>query len=458
MDHRLRPDSATDATYVRRLADGSGLPSTGDAVERRRRGIGRDVGPVRRAGAGRVARDRRNADGRRPHARRPGRDHADRPRARLGIEGSPGSSPAAPALRHPLLPRRHAEQVEAFCRALHLRPRRDPMNEDRRYLRAADPTGGAADAGRDTGRGVAASIARTADTIRRDRDELWRTGPRDVQSRRGRTTEVRFDEPVARAADPRRRRVDPDGAYRAWPSTSLAHGRRTGSRPCSTSRVVARAVAGPRRRPGARRDRPASSSNARARARRVHSRPRMDTFADDIETGPDHRGGDPGQARRDGRADHRGLRGPDAAARRRPKGAFVVMADLARHIRLPLEFDFMAVSSYGAATKTSGVVRILKDLDHDLQRPRRAGGRGHRRLGPHAQVPVEEPRRRASPHRSRSRRSCARRASSRSPLDVRYVGLRHPERVRRRLRPRLRRAVPEPAVHRHVRSPPRTAA
>jgi len=48
------------------------------------------------------------------------------------------------------------------------------------------------------------------------------------------------------------------------------------------------------------------------------------------------------------------------------KGAFVVMADLSRYIRLPLEFDFMAVSSYGAATKTSGVVRILKDLDHDL--------------------------------------------------------------------------------------------
>jgi hypoxanthine phosphoribosyltransferase len=49
------------------------------------------------------------------------------------------------------------------------------------------------------------------------------------------------------------------------------------------------------------------------------------------------------------------------------KGAFVVMADLARHIALPLQFDFMAVSSYGAATKTSGVVRILKDLDHDLK-------------------------------------------------------------------------------------------
>jgi hypoxanthine phosphoribosyltransferase len=49
------------------------------------------------------------------------------------------------------------------------------------------------------------------------------------------------------------------------------------------------------------------------------------------------------------------------------KGAFVVMADLSRNIQLPVQFDFMAVSSYGAATKTSGVVRILKDLDHDLR-------------------------------------------------------------------------------------------
>jgi len=48
------------------------------------------------------------------------------------------------------------------------------------------------------------------------------------------------------------------------------------------------------------------------------------------------------------------------------KGAFIVMADLARHIELPVEFDFMAVSSYGAATQTSGVVRILKDLDQEI--------------------------------------------------------------------------------------------
>jgi hypoxanthine phosphoribosyltransferase len=48
------------------------------------------------------------------------------------------------------------------------------------------------------------------------------------------------------------------------------------------------------------------------------------------------------------------------------KGAFILMADLARYLSVPVEFDFMAVSSYGSATQTSGVVRILKDLDLDI--------------------------------------------------------------------------------------------
>jgi hypoxanthine phosphoribosyltransferase len=48
------------------------------------------------------------------------------------------------------------------------------------------------------------------------------------------------------------------------------------------------------------------------------------------------------------------------------KGAAMFMSDLSRSIALPVEFDFMAVSSYGSATRTSGVVRILKDLDLDL--------------------------------------------------------------------------------------------
>ena len=48
------------------------------------------------------------------------------------------------------------------------------------------------------------------------------------------------------------------------------------------------------------------------------------------------------------------------------KGAFILMADFARYLTVPVEFDFMAVSSYGSATQTSGVVRILKDLDLDI--------------------------------------------------------------------------------------------
>src|SRR5215468_5822840 len=48
------------------------------------------------------------------------------------------------------------------------------------------------------------------------------------------------------------------------------------------------------------------------------------------------------------------------------KGAVMVMADLARAMHLPVEMDWMAISSYGSGTKSSGVVRILKDLDTDI--------------------------------------------------------------------------------------------
>jgi hypoxanthine phosphoribosyltransferase len=48
------------------------------------------------------------------------------------------------------------------------------------------------------------------------------------------------------------------------------------------------------------------------------------------------------------------------------KGAVMVMADLARAVHLPVAMDWMAVSSYGSGTQSSGVVRILKDLDSDL--------------------------------------------------------------------------------------------
>ncbi len=48
------------------------------------------------------------------------------------------------------------------------------------------------------------------------------------------------------------------------------------------------------------------------------------------------------------------------------KGAYVFMADLARYITVPVRVDFMAMSSYGSQTRTSGVVKILKDVDQDI--------------------------------------------------------------------------------------------
>jgi hypoxanthine phosphoribosyltransferase len=49
------------------------------------------------------------------------------------------------------------------------------------------------------------------------------------------------------------------------------------------------------------------------------------------------------------------------------KGAFVFCADLVRQINVPVQIDFMAVSSYGASTESSGVIRIVKDLDGSVE-------------------------------------------------------------------------------------------
>lgn len=49
------------------------------------------------------------------------------------------------------------------------------------------------------------------------------------------------------------------------------------------------------------------------------------------------------------------------------KGAFIFMADLVRKLDLPVELDFMSVSSYGVSTQSSGEVRIMKDLDYSIE-------------------------------------------------------------------------------------------
>ncbi len=133
------------------------------------------------------------------------------------------------------------------------------------------------------------------------------------------------------------------------------------------------------------------------------------------------------------------------------KGAFIFLADLARQIQLPLELDFMAVSSYGRSTKTSGVVRILKDLDIDL-------------TGRHVLI-VEDIldsgltlsylRKSLLARGPESlavcsllvKRSVAAAAGSRARLRR----FRHRARVRRGLRPRRRRALPQPSRHSRLR-------
>ena len=132
------------------------------------------------------------------------------------------------------------------------------------------------------------------------------------------------------------------------------------------------------------------------------------------------------------------------------KGAVMVMADLARHFGRHVEMDWMAISSYGSGTKSSGVVRILKDLDTDIS-------------GRHVLV-VEDiidtgltlswlvsnlnSRRPASVEICTLLRKPE---ALQMTVDVEVRRLRHPQRVRRRLRPRLRRALPQPALDRHPR-------
>jgi len=178
-DHKLRPDSAKDAAYVRRLAERLKLPFyllTAEGQPRKGWSIeawatlarGNAANDVRREIGGKATAEGHTLD-----------DQAETVLLNLirgsGLEGIAGIDPGHgehTRLVQPLFDVERAD-VEAFCRALHLRPRRDPMNADRRYLRAAIRHEVIPVMERETGRGVARSIARTADLLRGDRDELY---------------------------------------------------------------------------------------------------------------------------------------------------------------------------------------------------------------------------------------------------------------------------------------------
>ena len=134
------------------------------------------------------------------------------------------------------------------------------------------------------------------------------------------------------------------------------------------------------------------------------------------------------------------------------KGAVFFMADLMRQIDIPCEVDFMAISSYGAGVDSSGVVRILKDLDVSIE------GRNVLVVEDiiDSGLTLSYLLRNLEAREPASLEICALLTKpSRREIDIHdpLHGLRDPEQVRDRVRARLRRALPESAIRR--RSPGR---
>jgi tRNA(Ile)-lysidine synthase len=178
-DHKLRPESAKDAAYVRRLAERLNLPfHLREASDQPQKGM--SVEAWARTARLTASNDVRREIGAAAFAE--GHTLDDQAETVLlnllrgtGLEGLTGIDPGQGGRTRWVQPLIDVERdhVEAFCRALHLRPRRDPMNEDRRFLRAAIRHDVMPVLERATGRHVTGPIARTAGLLRSDRNELF---------------------------------------------------------------------------------------------------------------------------------------------------------------------------------------------------------------------------------------------------------------------------------------------
>jgi tRNA(Ile)-lysidine synthase len=176
MDHRLRPDSGDDARYVRRLADRHRVPFHLAQAERgptRGASVELWARSQREAAADRIAREigaTRYADG---HTLN---DQAESVLMGLvlgwGPEGMQGIAPVNGLLVRPLLDVARTE-VEAFCRALGLRPRHDPTNDDTRFLRNAIRLKAIPAIERATNRSVIPTFARTGRLLERETRALF---------------------------------------------------------------------------------------------------------------------------------------------------------------------------------------------------------------------------------------------------------------------------------------------
>ena len=192
VDHRLRPDSSADAAYVRRLAARHDLPfhlhtvatapEGGSSVEAwaRRERVEALAGLAHDLDAGRIVLGH-TLD-----------DQAETVLLNLvtgsGLSGLAGIRYVAGPWANPLLDVTR-DEVEAFCASLHLRPRRDPTNDDPRFLRNALRLEGLPALERALGRNLREPLARSASTLAEDADELARRANDAAEGVLGETAE-----------------------------------------------------------------------------------------------------------------------------------------------------------------------------------------------------------------------------------------------------------------------------
>lgn len=174
-DHRLRPDSAGDAAYVKRAATALKLPFHSAAAESAP-AKGESVEDwARRARLWALARTLRETGAARAAFGHTLDDQAETMLIALvrggGLDALSGIRPTQGPYVRPLLEVTR-DEVEAFDRALHLRPRRDPTNADTRLLRNAIRLDALPALERAVGRQVRGTLARTAANLRDDADEL----------------------------------------------------------------------------------------------------------------------------------------------------------------------------------------------------------------------------------------------------------------------------------------------
>ena len=401
---------------------------------------------VRLGRGARLAIAARRAAGDRPHRLRPGRDDP-LPARGLARAAAPCSGMAARdgLLVRPLLGVTR-DETAAHCTARGLTWREDASNDDPAYARNR-ARAGLVPALRELHPAAEANVVRTAELLRDEaavldevvdtalagRDRIAVGAPRRAAARAR----------AARRAPPRRGR-----------GGAPVRARR---RPAAGHRRAGRRRAGPRRRrPRDRRGRRAAHRADAAGplgARPAGDRPvpgAAPRLRASCATTPSERSSSSpttcrGASASSGRQITEDYAGRDLLLVGVLKGAVFFLSDLMREIEVPCEVDFMAVASYGSSTDSSGVVRILKDLDDPI-------------AGRHVLI-VED-----IVDSGLTLQYLLRNLAARDPLSIEVCalltkparrkvagraalrGLRDPRPLRRRLRPRSRRALPQPPL------------